>query len=258
MHSLKILRRGCVPIGLVLLAVFSAQAEEFDSAGVKIHYVVQGKGEPVVLIHGLHSSAQMNWGMEGIIDLLAKDFQVIALDCRGHGQSGKPEAEGEYGVKMVEDVARLLDHLKIGKAQIVGYSMGGMIAVKFIVTHPERTKSAVLGGMGWLKAGSPLEKFWAIIPEREGARTPTACLRGLSQMGVTAEEVKGIKVPVTMIVGTRDPCRKLYVLPMQKLRSDWPVVTISAAGHINCIMKPEFKTQLRDALLKQSATPTQK
>ena len=91
----------------------------------------------------------MNWGLPGASALLAKHFQVITLDCRGHGQSDKPESEGAYGTNMVEDVVRLMDHLNIQKARVAGYSMGGMIAMKLVVTHPDRVTCIVLGGMGW-------------------------------------------------------------------------------------------------------------
>jgi pimeloyl-ACP methyl ester carboxylesterase len=99
-------------------------AQTFDSNGVKIAYFVQGQGEPVVLIHGWLSSAGVNWALPGISGLLAKDHQVIALDVRGHGLSDKPTKEEAYGPELVEDIVRLLDHLKIKKAHIVGYSMG--------------------------------------------------------------------------------------------------------------------------------------
>ena len=86
--------------------------------------------------------------------LLAKDFQVIALDVRGHGLSDTPTNEDAYGMELVEDIVRLLDDLKIKKAHIVGYSMGGVIAWNFIARHPDRVLSGTLGGMGWLKVGS--------------------------------------------------------------------------------------------------------
>ena len=134
-------------------------ADEFMSKDVKIHYVVQGKGEPVILVHGLDSSAKMNWEMPGTVAELAKHYQVIAFDNRGHGQSDKPQAEGQYGVQMVEDVVRLMDHLNLPKAHVVGYSLGGMIALKLPTLHPERVSSAVLGGMGWLRTDTPAAAF---------------------------------------------------------------------------------------------------
>jgi pimeloyl-ACP methyl ester carboxylesterase len=117
-------------LALALLLAVAAHAEEFDSAGVKIHYTTTGQGDPVILVHGLYSSAKMNWELPGITATLAKSHQVIAPDCRGHGQSDKSEADDQYGVPMAEDVVRLMDHLHIPKAKIAGYSMGGMIVMK--------------------------------------------------------------------------------------------------------------------------------
>jgi pimeloyl-ACP methyl ester carboxylesterase len=120
----------------------------FEVDEVNIRYFVEGKGEPVVLIHGLHSSAQMNWMINGVFAGLAKDHQVIALGLPGHGQSDKPVDENAYGTQVVADVVALLDHLNIKRAHVVGYSLGGMVAVQLLVTYPERTLSGTLGGMG--------------------------------------------------------------------------------------------------------------
>jgi len=233
------------------------QTQTFDSKGTKISYTVEGSGEPVVLIHGLYSSADINWRLPGTIKSLAESYQVIAFDLRGHGHSGKPQNEADYGLEMMEDVARLMDHLKIENAHIVGYSLGGMIAVKFAVAHSERVKSVVLGGMGWLKEGSPLQAFWGLIPEKERRRngeTPAACLRTFGKMAVTEEQLKAIRAPVTMLVGDRDPCRKLYVEPAAAARPDWPVVVIEGAGHLNCIFKPQFQSELKKTLARQAKT----
>src|SRR5438128_11207472 len=142
-------------------------AQTFDSNGVKIAYFVQGQGEPVVLIHGWLSSAGVNWALPGISALLAKDHQVIALDVRGHGSSDKPTKEEAYGPELVEDVVRLLDHLKIKKAHIVGYSMGGIIAANFMTKHPDRVLSGTLSGIGWLKAGSGGQSWFAQIGKND-------------------------------------------------------------------------------------------
>ena len=93
----------------------AAEDQYFDSNGVKIHYVVEGAGEPVVLVHGFTANIQLQWGMPGIITKLAKDYQVIALDNRGHGKSDKPHDPEKYGPEMINDVIRLMDHLNIKK-----------------------------------------------------------------------------------------------------------------------------------------------
>jgi pimeloyl-ACP methyl ester carboxylesterase len=241
-------------VAAVLLAGLSARADDFDSAGIKIHYTVQGAGEPVVLIHGLYADAQRNWGLPGIIGDLSQHYRVIALDCRGHGQSDKPTAEGDYGVKMVEDVVRLMDHLHLPSANLIGYSMGGMIALKLAVNHPERVHSVILGGMGWMQEGTPLQHMWENMGERGRASGNPALLHGFADFAVTADQVKALKMPIEVVVGDQDPCRRLYVEPLVKIRPDIPQHIISNAGHILCVVKPEFKTELRAALSRNLAT----
>jgi pimeloyl-ACP methyl ester carboxylesterase len=196
------------------------------------------------LIHGLLSSAQMNWTLPGITAAVAKNHKVIALDCRGHGSSGKPVDETAYGVPMAEDVVRLLDHLGIKKAHIAGYSMGGMIALKLAVLHPERVESLLLCGMGWLKEGGLQQNFWAGIPAKDSAGrglAVTACMHGMARLAVTEKEVKSLTMPAAIIIGDKDPVKPLYVEPLVKIRPDWPVTIIPNAGHIVCVIKPEFR-----------------
>ncbi len=132
-------------VWLLLFAGAAAMAEEFSSKGVNLRYILEGHGPPVVLIHGLTLDAELQWADTGVLKALSKDYRVIAMDCRGHGKSDKPHEPAAYGIEMVEDVCRLLDHLKIKRAHVVGYSLGGSIALKFLVSHPERCLSVVLG-----------------------------------------------------------------------------------------------------------------
>jgi pimeloyl-ACP methyl ester carboxylesterase len=124
--------------------------DSFDSNGVQIHYVDKGRGTPVVLIHGLTGSYARHWEAPGVIDALEKGgYRAVAMDCRGHGQSGKPHDASQYGLEMVGDVVRLLDHLNIARAHVVGYSMGGSIATQLLVKHPDRLLTVTLLGAGW-------------------------------------------------------------------------------------------------------------
>src|ERR1700677_3595249 len=77
----------------------SAKSNEFDANGVKIHFLVEGQGPPVVLIHGLYSSAEINWKLTGVVKDLAKDHQVIPFDMPGHGRSDRPENDDAYGTR---------------------------------------------------------------------------------------------------------------------------------------------------------------
>lgn len=213
-------------------SIAAPESDFFDANGVKVHYLIEGSGEPVVLIHGMDSSALLNWQAPGTIDALAKDHHVIALDLPGYGQSDKPSQPSAYGEQWVEDVILLLDHLKIQKAHVVGYSMGGLVALKLIADHPERVLSGTLGGMGVLLQGGWLQKIWAHMRSVSHG--------GVSELALTEDQLKSIKTPVEMIVGDRDPMRKLYVDPLAKLRPDWKVIEIQDAGHLNCIFKKQF------------------
>ena len=245
---------GCPAYFGCALAAEKPAVQTFDSNGTKIAYVVEGQGEPVVLIHGWLSSAAINWALPGTSTLLAKNYQVIALDVRGHGQSDKPTREEAYGPELVEDVVRLLDHLKIKKAHVVGYSMGGIIAGYYIVKHPDRVLSGTLGGMGWLKTGDVGQ--WGFAQIGKNDRNPKAvavCGRSLAKLALTEEQIKSIQVPVTVLVGDQDDLiKKLYVVPLEKVRKDWPVVEIKDANHITCILKPQFREEIAAWLKKNT------
>jgi pimeloyl-ACP methyl ester carboxylesterase len=232
------------PFGFAQAGDFDIQS--FNSKGVKIAYFVQGKGEPVVLIHGWLSSAGINWALPGISKELAKDYQVIAMDVRGHGLSDKPTKEEAYGPELVEDVARLLDHLKIKKAHIVGYSMGGIIAGNFMVKHPDRVLTGTLGGMGWMKTGGIAPKLFEQIGKNDpNAKAMTICGRSLAKLSLTEDEIKSIRAPVAIIVGDKDDfVKKLYVQPLQQVRKDWPVLEVKGGDHLSCILKPQFKEEI--------------
>jgi pimeloyl-ACP methyl ester carboxylesterase len=143
---------------------------------------------------------------------------------------------------MVDDVARLMDHLNIKKADIVGYSMGGMITMKLMVLHPERVRSAVLGGMGWMKDGS---LFPGDGKESKSQSAIEACIRGFKGLAVSAEDVRAIKIPFLVIIGDSDPLRQRFVEPLRALRPDVPIKIVEGAGHLNCIFKPEFKEGIK-------------
>src|SRR5215813_8335717 len=122
----------------------------FQSDGVRIAYWDEGEGEPVLLIHGFASNVATNWIDPGwVATLAASGRRVIAFDNRGHGQSEKLYDPEHYGAPvMAEDALRLLDHLGIERADVMGYSMGARISAFLVLAHPARVRSAVFGGLG--------------------------------------------------------------------------------------------------------------
>jgi pimeloyl-ACP methyl ester carboxylesterase len=136
------------------------------SDGVKIHYYVMGKGTPVVLIHGYTGTAWGNWFANGIAPALAKNHLVVALDNRNHGKSDKPQLNGPG---KAQDVVELMDHLKIQKAHLHGYSMGGAMTAQLLTMIPERILSAGFGGSG-ITESDP--EWQAKVPKDKVGRDP--------------------------------------------------------------------------------------
>lgn len=118
----------------------------FDSAGVRIRYVDRGAGEPVVLVHSYAGDLEDQWVKTGILNALARFYRVVAFDVRGHGGSGKPHDPQSYGAEMAWDGVRLMDHLAITRAHIIGYSMGAHIVVQLLTLALDRFVTATLGG----------------------------------------------------------------------------------------------------------------
>jgi pimeloyl-ACP methyl ester carboxylesterase len=111
--------------------------------GIKLHYVEQGSGTPVILIHGAGGSAVGNWFNNGIAAELVATNRVIGIDMRGHGLS-----EAGDRTKMSADVLEFMQKQGIEQAHIGGYSMGGGITLRLMSTNPEKFITAHFGGSG--------------------------------------------------------------------------------------------------------------
>lgn len=202
--------------------------ETFDSDGVEIAYLDAGEGPPTLLIHGFGSNSNVNWASTSWVrDLNAAGRRVIALDNRGHGRSGKPHDPAVYDpAVMAEDARRLLDHLGIERADVIGYSMGARIAAYLALAHPECIRRAVFSGLGdamvkgigdpeaiaaALRAKSvdevsdPGAHAYRVFAEqtKSDREALAACILG-SRRPLSAEEAGKIAVPVLVAVGTED------------------------------------------------------
>ena len=200
----------------------------FRNGAVEISYLDEGAGDPIVLVHGFASSKSVNWVYPGWVSELTKaGRRVVALDNRGHGESTKLyDPEDYYLGIMAGDVRALMDHLKISRADIMGYSMGGRITALLAYNSPERVRAAVLAGigMGLIAGGGPGENvataleadqlsdvtdpvgrtFRAFADQtRSDRRALAACLRGSRRL-MSRGEAAAITVPVLIAVGTTD------------------------------------------------------
>jgi pimeloyl-ACP methyl ester carboxylesterase len=200
----------------------------FKYGEVEIAFLDEGEGEPIVLVHGFASTKEVNWVAPGWVTTLTRTGRrVIALDNRGHGLSSKLyDAAAYHSATMAEDVRALLDHLQITRADVMGYSMGARIAAFLAVKHPQRVRSAILGGLGIrlvdgvglpesiadaLEASSltdvcdPNGRMFRAFAEqtKSDLKALAACIRG-SRQTLAREQVAGLPMPVMVAVGTKD------------------------------------------------------
>jgi pimeloyl-ACP methyl ester carboxylesterase len=207
--------------------------EHFSSGGVDIAFVdVQPQsddlGEPILLIHGFASNHRVNWVDPRWVETLARaGRRVVAFDNRGHGASQKLYAPADYRAeRMAQDAANLLAHLEIGRADVMGYSMGARIASLLALAEPERVRALILGGIGdrltrdpglpeaiaaALEAPSldsladPTQRMFRAFADRTKSDRAAlaACVRG-SRRALTPSEVQRIAQPALVAVGARD------------------------------------------------------
>lgn len=243
---------------------------DFDSDGVRLHYEVEGppNGAPLVAVHGFASDYRLNWvGSRWQETLTNAGFRVFGLDCRGHGHSDKPHDEAAYSIDILAgDVVRLLDHLEVDSAAYLGYSMGSRIGLEVVISHPERARRAVFGGLGSAGAishadeiahafliGEPTDdpiaqtfyKFAAARPIND-LKALAACIKGMKP-DASPERLATIRTPILVVVGdhddiARDAPELIEVLPAARL------VTIAGRDHMTAVTAREFKQATLDFL----------
>jgi pimeloyl-ACP methyl ester carboxylesterase len=137
-----------------------------QNGGLHIHYEVHGDGHPVVLLHGGTVSFKYNYADLGwIAPLNAAGLQVIGVDFRGHGNSGKPHDAASYGTaNLASDVTAVLDHLGLQTVSLIGYSIGTAVALRLMQSAPARFDRAALIATGDGLIGHPPHTFARILP----------------------------------------------------------------------------------------------
>jgi pimeloyl-ACP methyl ester carboxylesterase len=193
--------------------------------GAKIYYERHGRGSPVLLLHGGFSHIGHQ---KPLIDLLAKHYEVIAVDTRGHGRSTLGDQPLTYPL-LADDMAKLLDELRVGPVTVVGHSDGGTIGYILAAKHPTKVKALVANGANFRKAGrgglTPESNEWIktmtpemvegwgdirqsyekLNPEADWARFVLR-VKGLwqSETDLTEDDFKSIRCPVLISYGDRD------------------------------------------------------
>jgi pimeloyl-ACP methyl ester carboxylesterase len=213
--------------------------------GLNIFYIEEGKGQPLILLHGGITNAEFNWKEH--IEYYSKNFRVLALDSRGHGKTNNPSGEFSYRL-MADDVAAFIQNMKLEKPFIMGWSDGGQIALEIGIRHPNLAKALVAGGVlseiadyyssamkQWGIEGPGkvnLEKMMEVIPQFTqqlpelhssvyGPEYWKKLVQDISNMWLDptafpGEKIEQISTPILIIAGDRDEassieeCAKMY------------------------------------------------
>lgn len=181
--------------------------QTFQSDGIQIAYRDEGEGEPVLLIHGFASNHMINWvGPSWFETLVGQGYRVIALDNRGHGHSEKLYDPALYPSRtMAGDARRLLDHLDIGQARVMGYSMGARISAFLCMDAPECVSRVVFGGLGinMVRGIGGAEKIAQALRSEKLSDVED---QGAKAFRVFAEQTKSDREALaTCILASRDP-----------------------------------------------------
>ena len=191
--------------------------------GLKLYYEIHGEGQPLVLLHGAYMTIDMNWSQ--LIPELAKTHKVIALEMQGHGHTADIDRPVTFK-NLADDVAGLLQYLKIDSADILGYSLGGTVAYEFAILHPAMVKKMVLISTvykyhGWQKEitdifqtfkpeffdQTPLKAAYEKVAPDPGhwrAFLTKYMEYNKNDFDFGADNVKAIKSPILLIMGDND------------------------------------------------------
>ncbi|MCP8883402.1 alpha/beta hydrolase [Devosia sp. XJ19-1] len=236
----------------------------FTTSGLSLAYEVAGEGPPVLLVHGFASSGKVNWVDTGWVETLTgAGYMAITLDNRGHGQSDKPhDPELYYPTQMAEDALALLDHLKIERTAVIGYSMGARITAFLAFAHPERVACVVFGGMGLnlingladgndiiagLRAPAladlthPTARQFRIFADHTGSdREALAACMETSRQPMARADVRRIHVPALVAIGSED----------EMAGSPGPLVELMLQGEALVIPKRDHMRATGDKVFK--------
>lgn len=207
--------------------------------GLKMYYEIHGSGEPLVLLHGSYMSIPGNWS--AWIGELAKTRKVIAVEMQGHGRTADIKRDFSYE-SLADDIAAMLDHLKIKQADVLGYSMGAGVAMQVAIRHPEKVRKVVsISGVfrhdGWVQEaldmypqftadtfkGSPIESDYKKLsptPNEFPSFVKRVIAMDLKPYDFGADKLKATPAPFLFVHGDADGVRLNHIAEMFRLKGD--------------------------------------
>ena len=203
--------------------------------GLNMYYEIHGTGQPLVLLHGAYMTIDL---MGEVVPALAETRQVIAAELQGHGRTADIDRPLTYE-QMADDIAALLRHLVIEKADVFGYSMGGGVAFQVAIRHPEVVRKLVVASASYTSdgmhpellemiptltpeafAGSPIEEaYLRTAPYPDDFPTLVAKMKQLDMepFAWPPEDIRGIAAPTLLIVGDSDAIRLEHAVELFRL-----------------------------------------
>jgi pimeloyl-ACP methyl ester carboxylesterase len=238
--------------------------------GVRIAYETVGSGDAVVLVHGFAASRVQNWKGPGWYDTLTEaGYRVVAMDCRGHGDSDKPHDPAAYDhAIMAEDVVAVMEAANAAPAFLMGYSMGGFISMHVLMDHPDMLKKLVIGGVGGTYFGrafgsrdaiadalvaedkskikDPIQKNFREFAEQDGKDrlALAACMRA-NRRPFAAPELKQSQRPVLVVCGENDNLTGPPG-PLADAFADGRAVMVPKRDHMTTVGDKLFKNVVLD------------
>lgn len=204
--------------------------------GMKMYYVTAGKGEPLVLLHGAFSTIEKDFG--ALIPVLAKTHRVIGIELQGHGHTGDIDRPLTYPA-MAGDVVLLLQQLKITRADFLGYSMGGGVALQLAISHPDLVSHLILASVAYSPSGMNMDNpdslktrpymsldgtVWKknydrVAPDTANWKKLVQKVYGMmgGWKGFQSAEIKAIRTPTLLMFGDEDMSKPEHWVEMFRL-----------------------------------------
>jgi pimeloyl-ACP methyl ester carboxylesterase len=237
---------------------------EFVTAAddIELAYERHGEGPAILLVHGFGSSRLQNWKSTGWYGgLTGAGFSIVAMDCRGHGDSGKPHDPAAYGHdRMADDVITVMEACGLPDALVLGYSMGGFIGLRLLAAHPGRVIKLAIAGVGETylqdRITSPQARAALadalLTPDKESITDPrakmfrafadqpgkdrlalAACMRAMSPH-LPLESLSRLQRPVLVVNGSEDETAGTPA-PLAAAIADGRAVTIQGRDHMSAV-----------------------